>query len=324
MAIELTGLLRSALVCALVCAFLALPACAVDITDTSRYEVRNSPVPVPPPRIKPQKPKTAAATRSKPRQKPQTAKSGAITVTVARGDTVYALGRRYGATPRAIIESNNLRAPFTLRPGQRLRIPAAQMHVVRAGETSYGISRRYGVDLAVLTRSNGIRPPYTLAIGQELKIPGRAAVASVARSTPVARPSSTPPPRSGRGFAWPADGPVISRFGPKPGGLHNDGINIKVPRGASVKAADAGIVAYAGDELEGFGNLILLRHAGGWVTAYAHNDRILVRRGERVERGQVVARAGTTGNAIEPQLHFEIRKGVRAVDPLRYLSRRAG
>ena len=320
MAIELTGLLKSVLVCA----FIALPACAVDITDTSRYEVRNSPVPVPPPRIKPQRPESVAAAQSKPRPKPQAAKPGAITVTVARGDTVYALSRRYGASPRAIIESNGLRAPFTLRPGQRLRIPAARIHIVRAGETSYGISRRYGVDLAVLTRSNGIRPPYTLAIGQELKIPGRAVAAAETKPAPAAPMSSAPPPRSGRGFAWPADGPVISRFGPKPGGLHNDGINIKVPRGASVRAADAGIVAYAGDELEGFGNLILLRHAGGWVTAYAHNDRILVRRGERVERGQVVARAGTTGNAIEPQLHFEIRKGVRAVDPLRYLSPRAG
>ena len=324
MAIELTGLFRSALVCAMGCAFLALPACAVDITDTSRYEVRNSPVPVPPPRIKPQKPKTVATTRARPRQNPPAAKPRGITVTVARGDTVYALGRRYGATPRAIIETNRLRAPFTLRPGQRLRIPAARIHVVRAGETSYGISRRYGVDLAVLTRSNGIRPPYTLAIGEELKIPGRAAATSAAKQPPVSPPSSVPPPRSGSGFAWPADGPVISRFGPKPGGLHNDGINIKVARGTSIKAADAGIVAYAGDELEGFGNLILLRHAGGWVTAYAHNDRILVRRGQRVERGQVVARAGTTGNAIEPQLHFEIRKGVRAVDPLRYLSRKAG
>lgn len=324
MAIELTGLPKSAAVCALVCAFLALPACAVDITDTSRYEVRNSPVPVPSPRIKPQRPKSVAAAQTKPRPKPQAAKARAITVTVARGDTVYALGRRYGATPRAIIQTNKLRAPFTLRPGQRLRIPAARIHVVRAGETSYGISRHYGVDLAVLTRSNGIRPPYTLAIGQELKIPGRAVGTAAAKPAPAAPPSSAPPPRSGSGFAWPADGPVISRFGPKPGGLHNDGINIKVPRGASVKAADAGIVAYAGDELEGFGNLILLRHAGGWVTAYAHNDRILVRRGERVERGQVVARAGTTGNAIEPQLHFEIRKGVRAVDPLRYLNRKAG
>ncbi|MBM3542503.1 MAG: M23 family metallopeptidase, partial [Alphaproteobacteria bacterium] len=105
-------------------------------------------------------------------------------------------------------------------------------------------------------------------------------------------------------------------------GLRNDGINISAPRGTPVRAAEGGIVAYAGNELRGFGNLILVRHADGWVTAYAHTEDILVRRGERVERGQEIARVGRSGGVADPQLHFEIRKGGEPVDPIAHLAER--
>jgi murein DD-endopeptidase MepM/ murein hydrolase activator NlpD len=128
-----------------------------------------------------------------------------------------------------------------------------------------------------------------------------------------------PGPRGGERFLWPVKGKVISSFGPKKGGLNNDGINIAAPEGASVVAADNGVVAYAGNELRGFGNLLLIRHADGWVTAYAHNEKLLVKRGEKVKRGQTVAQIGRTGNVSAPQLHFEIRRGTDPVDPLKYL-----
>jgi murein DD-endopeptidase MepM/ murein hydrolase activator NlpD len=128
-----------------------------------------------------------------------------------------------------------------------------------------------------------------------------------------------PPPRSGRAFAWPVRGNVISGFGSKPGGLQNDGINIAAARGAPVRAADAGVVVYAGNELKGFGNLLLLRHADGWMTAYAHLDEIGVERGQQVQRGQVVARVGQSGGVTSPQLHFEVRRGTRPVDPKDHL-----
>ena len=114
-------------------------------------------------------------------------------------------------------------------------------------------------------------------------------------------------------------GKLLSTFGPKPGGLHNDGINIAVKIGANIRAAENGVVAYSGNELRGFGNLLLLRHSGGWVTAYAHNDRLLVKRGDRVNRSQVIAKAGSSGSVKTPQLHFEIRKGATAVNPQRHL-----
>jgi murein DD-endopeptidase MepM/ murein hydrolase activator NlpD len=127
--------------------------------------------------------------------------------------------------------------------------------------------------------------------------------------------------RTGKGrFIWPVSGRVVSGYGPKGEGLHNDGINISAPRGAQVRAAGAGVVAYAGNELRGFGNLLLIRHAGGWVTAYAHNAKLLVRRGQKVSQGQLIARVGSTGSVIKPQLHFEIRRGRRAINPARQLA----
>lgn len=114
-------------------------------------------------------------------------------------------------------------------------------------------------------------------------------------------------------------GTVISKFGVIAKGRNNDGINIKAPLGAAVKAADAGTIAYAGNELKGFGNLILIKHSGGWITAYAHNDRLLVRKGQKVRKGEKIATVGSTGGVSSPQLHFEIRAGKKAVNPLSYL-----
>ncbi len=122
------------------------------------------------------------------------------------------------------------------------------------------------------------------------------------------------------GFIWPADGRVISKFGTTADGLRNDGINIGAPAGAPVRAAREGVVAYAGNQLKGFGNLILLRHDNGFITAYAHNQSLLVAKGDKVKRGQVIARIGSTGNVAKPQLHFEIRKGESPVDPMAYLA----
>ncbi|MDP6574463.1 MAG: LysM peptidoglycan-binding domain-containing M23 family metallopeptidase, partial [Rhodospirillales bacterium] len=201
--------------------------------------------------------------------------------------------------------------------------------------TLYGVSRLYGVDSYALARANGIGAPYTVRVGQELAIPtAKVASARVERVAPVARAApaprrppakappravSRPPARSGAGFRWPVKGRVISAFGPRTKGLHNDGINIAAPPGAPVGAAENGVVAYAGNEIRGFGNLLLIKHSGGWISAYAHNAELLVRRGDRVERGQVIAKIGSSGNVTTPQLHFELRRGKRAVDPRAHL-----
>lgn len=117
-------------------------------------------------------------------------------------------------------------------------------------------------------------------------------------------------------FRWPARGRIIQGF--RSGA--NDGINIALPEGTSVKAAESGVVAYAGSELKGYGNLVLIRHPNGYVSAYAHNGAVAVKRGETVKRGQTIAKSGQSGNVASPQLHFELRKGSTPVDPTGYLA----
>ncbi|HTY69807.1 MAG TPA: peptidoglycan DD-metalloendopeptidase family protein [Alphaproteobacteria bacterium] len=148
--------------------------------------------------------------------------------------------------------------------------------------------------------------------------PVAAEPASLTTIEPPAAPDEAAPAHGGR-FLWPVHGTVVSDFGSKPGGLQNDGINIAATRGTAIHAADAGVVVYAGNELRGFGNLLLLKHHGGWVTAYAHAEELLVHRGDEVRRGQVVARVGSTGGVATPQLHFEVRKGSRPLNPRDYL-----
>jgi len=146
-----------------------------------------------------------------------------------------------------------------------------------------------------------------------------------ASATPNSSGTSTdqlpqPDPMSGNSFRWPVQGRIISEFGTKPDGGHNDGIDLAVPQGTSVKAAENGVVAYAGDELKPYGNLILIRHSNNWVSAYAHNEELLVKRGDKVRRGQVIAKAGKTGAVSQPLVHFELRKGSRPIDPTKYMA----
>jgi len=147
-----------------------------------------------------------------------------------------------------------------------------------------------------------------------------ATTAGTAAATQLAAVTPASPAATGNGqFGWPVQGQVISKYGATADGLRNDGINISAPAGAPVVAAADGVVAYAGNELRGFGNMILIRHPDGWVTAYAHNQSLAVKKGDTVKRGQTIARVGQTGNVTAPQLHFEIRKGTSAQDPMKYL-----
>ena len=262
----------------------------------------------------------------RPREEATPARPAVDQIVVARGDSLYAIARRHKASIRAVIVANGLEPPYVLKVGQRLRLPPSRTYVVRPGDTVYAVSRRFVIDMGTLVRINGLTPPYVIAVGQRLHIPGAAAAETPPpprgnRVAVIVDPDAPPPPRAGGTFVWPVEGRLISEFGPKPGGLHNDGVNIATDLGVVVHAAENGIVAYAGNELRGFGNLVLIRHADGWVTAYAHNDALLVARGEQVRRGQAIARVGATGGVERPQLHFEVRKGIRAVDPLLYLSK---
>lgn len=306
---------------AAICAVLTVGACLApdrpywDIRPV--HHVRNSPVPVPWPEMKPRPPARHAA-RPVSRSAP-VAVDNTHTVRVDRGDTVYGIARSQGVSLSDLIVLNGLEPPYTLAVGQRLQVPGARMHVVRRGETAFAIAQMHDVGLDELAAANRLRPPYTLHPGQSLAIPSsRAEEVEVAARAPRNLPS---PPRSAGGFDWPTTGVIVSGYGPKEGGLRNDGVNIAAPGGTKVLAADSGVVAYAGDGIRSFGNLVLIRHDNGYVTAYGHNSELLVARGDRVQRGQAIARVGSTGSVAEPQLHFEIRKGRQAVDPMRLLPR---
>jgi murein DD-endopeptidase MepM/ murein hydrolase activator NlpD len=357
------------------------------------------------------------------------------TVTVAKGDTLYDIARRYDVPIRLIAARNGLQPPYALTIGQMLILDPPRIHRIAAGETLDSIAARYGVPRAAIADVNELRAPYQLAVGQDVWIPDPFTVAA-AQPTPRAatpapavpreapRPQSPPivtsslppppgaaalpgspgapkvesvplktpegepvpvvinppqpdsvalanrqaaaaalpdarpvppaplprppavtdlPPQSAAPpappaeavaaiapapvppavptFVWPVKGRVISGFGPAGKGLHNDGINIAAPLGTQVRAAEGGVVAYAGSELKGFGNLLLIKHDNGLTTAYAHNDKLLVARGDVVRQGQVIATVGKSGGIDAPQLHFEVRRGTQAVDPQGYLKR---
>jgi murein DD-endopeptidase MepM/ murein hydrolase activator NlpD len=235
-------------------------------------------------------------------------------IIVNKGDTVYGISRKYGVSVRSLISLNNLNAPYLLKEAQSLNLPVGSVYTVVKGDTVYGVSRKNDVLMNELVLANNLQEPYVLSVGQKLNIPIRIETNNVTQM--VVAPS---PQISGKGFMWPLRGKVISAYGPKQAGLHNDGVNISAPLGSSVLASENGVVVHVDNKLKGYGNLLLIKHHDGWVTAYAHNDKILVKKGQTVHRGQVVANVGRSGRVSQPQLHFEMRKGSRAVNPSLYL-----
>lgn len=252
---------------------------------------------------------------------------------VATGDTVTGIARMYGVPASQLVSTNKLSAPYGLKEGQVLRIPAAIKPAVTASAatTSAGASAKP----AATTAATQAAPPVTSAPPQPLPpetarvypppqtttpaatAPTTHAKVSAAAKAPASMVSTGP--ASAQGFVWPVRGKIISSYGPKPGHLHNDGINIAAPRGAAIAAAADGTVTYVGDGLASYGNLVLIRHGNGLVTAYAHLDRVHVARGDVVKRGQAIGTVGSTGTVANPQLHFEVRKGIESLNPAKYL-----
>jgi murein DD-endopeptidase MepM/ murein hydrolase activator NlpD len=221
---------------------------------------------------------------------------------VAAHETLNSIAHSYRKPVAVIARANNLAANAKVKPGERITIPDMKEASATPGRTEASVSQPMSsVAMAEPSQTARVMEPAPTMSSQD-------AVKS-------AEPAGSLP-----GFRWPVRGRVIAAFGPKPNGVQNDGINLAVPEGTPIKAAEEGVVAYAGSELKGYGNLVLVRHPNGFVTAYAHASDILVKRGETVKRGQVIAHAGQTGSVTSPQLHFEIRKGATPVDPSQYLS----
>lgn len=259
-------------------------------------------------------------------------------VTVREGDTVYALAARYGVPPTSIISDNQIGPPYSIFSGQQLRLTPQRTHVVGPEDSIYSISQRYAVSQYQLAEANGLDVPFELRVGQRLILPARQDF-SVLDSTPdvdattvaalapkvVEVPANVPRKRfvapSGTGaFRWPVEGEVITEFGPAARGVHNDGVNIAALEGAAVRASARGTVAFVGLEIKSFGTLVLVKHDGGIITAYAHLGDVMVREGDVIEAGQQIATVGLSGKVDTPQLHFEIRKSREPVDPRKLIA----
>ncbi len=273
---------------------------------------------------------------------PTPAKPGVSTAThtVVAGDTLYGIARRYGVTVRELVAINGLPSAEAIHLGQTLKLRSDGRPATVTAATQ-----------AAKPTIPGAQPTRVASLDAKARIPVQAPAAPKAAEPPLADTSGAPAvpavptvpvikggnddaaaanaaidraadagSKTGTEFRWPVRGRIIAGFGTKPNGEKNDGINLAVPEGTAVKAAEAGTVIYAGNELEGYGNLILVRHADGWVSAYANNKDLAVKRGDKVRRGEVIAHAGMSGAVSSPQVHFELRKGAKPVNPLDYLA----
>ncbi len=197
----------------------------------------------------------------------------------------------------------------------------ATTHLVKKGETLALIGRTYGVDYRKIAKRNGIKKPYTIYVGQRLVIRGSHALVGNQSNKPPKSPTVASLSTKNFKLIWPVQGRFSSKFGPRKGRMH-DGIDIAAKVGTRIVAAASGEVVYADNKLTGYGNLIIIRHNSKMFTAYAHNDRNLVSRGDKVKQGQQIATVGETGRVTGPHVHFELRRGETAIDPIPYLPKR--
>lgn len=272
-------------------------------------------------------------------------------IKVARGDTLYSISRQYSVPVNDLAVMNGMSAPFTLSVGQTLHVPDLSVH--KAEPVKPATTSTKAADKKVETKTASDKKPAITKTDkktvqkelvkkaeskkaaqkktetkkpepkkQESKQPAKKTEAKTEKPTPKSTPKNEKiAARSSSKFSWPVRGTILSHYGAKTGGLYNDGINISAALNTSVVAAENGVVAYAGNEVRGMGNLIIIQHADGWMTVYAHMNSMNVRRGARVTVGQKIGAVGKTGKVTSPQLHFEIRKGTKAYNPINYLKK---
>lgn len=246
---------------------------------------------------------------------------------VQAGDSLYRIARQHDVRVADLQRANGITNPRQLKPGMTLRVPGSGADAPSTLASAHHASERERPEpeapraIQSATQPTVINSERRVAALNTGRVTDATPVAPADIAKPVQTVAVTPSQIGTNTLRWPSKGKVLSGFGQRTDGTHNDGINIAVPKGTEVHASADGEVAYAGSELKGYGNLILLRHDNGWVTAYAHADQLLVKRGDKIRRGDVIAKAGSTGQVDQPQLHFELRQGSKPVDPLPYLDR---
>ena len=230
--------------------------------------------------------------------------------TVQEGETLGGIANRANVPAAVIAAANGLVEPYNVRVGQVLQIPRQRVHVVKDGDTGFGIAHRYGVPFQNIAIANGLEEPYALRTGQRLIIP------AVLKAPPAPQA-----PRDEPYFRWPHDGKVMAGFSLKEDGTGHDGLDIKAGMGDMVRASASGTVVFA-DNASRFGRLVVIDHGNGWRTRYGHLSRITVKLGDVVKTGERIGLAGDAGVATRPELHFEIMRNNKRVDPKAKLPQR--
>lgn len=288
--------------------------------------------------------KTTSVTKSEP--KANTKKQSVQTttrvdlqnITVEPGDTLYSLSRRYAVPVNDLAVMNNLSAPFALYSGQKLKVP--DLHVF--ANTGVETKKSEKTQVAKTAKNETLKPDKKTQANNNTQPKKSTADTSKQKEQTKIKKTAEPKTkmqekqkissdpnkklpkiaaRSSSKFSWPVRGKILSHFGSKSNGLFNDGINIGASHGTAVMSAENGVVAYAGNEVKGMGNLVIIQHSDGWMTVYAHMNSLSVRRGTKVSVGQKIGTVGQTGKVDKPQLHFEIRKGTKAYNPSSYLKK---
>jgi murein DD-endopeptidase MepM/ murein hydrolase activator NlpD len=262
--------------------------------------------------------------------------------TVKKGDSLYGLAIQMKVPFAELQQVNGIADVRKVRPGAVLKVPSSALATLPSGAQPSvatatvepaikvppaAVAKEVQATVQTTTRPvllNGDKS--VAAVEPAQSDAGTSGAGGAAPTTPVEKgPQVAAAGQAGTAVAgklrWPAKGKVIGSFGPRPDGTHNDGVNLSVPLGTDVHAAEGGTIAYAGSELKGYGNLILVRHDNGWITAYAHNEELLAKRGDKVKRGQVIAKAGKSGQVDAPQVHFELRQGSKPVDPTPFMEK---
>ena len=256
--------------------------------------------------------------------------------TVNKGDNLYLISKKYNVTISKLIKFNNIDSPYKIFPSQKIFIPKKRTHIVEKGDTLYSISRKYRTDVFTVSRFNNLKNANQIYTNQKLIIPDhferkkkivrklKKKETKKVKKKIIAKKDNNKKKVSkvtfNQKFIWPVEGKILSKYGSNDPGFFNDGINIESVSGKDVKASSAGEIVYSGNEIPGYGNLVLIKHSRNWITAYAHLNKIYKRKGTLVKKGESIGAVGNSGNVKIPQLHFEIRKGKEAVDPLKYLS----
>jgi len=236
----------------------------------------------------------------------------------AAGDTLMNISRRNHISVQELARANNLPVTAQLKIGDRITVPSPAKTLAVAQPAQQ--ATRTAAAAALQPSPAATKPVMTAAVEPVQKARMATETKEIEQAHAQSSVKTAEATNALPTFRWPVRGRVIAGYGAKTNGKQNDGINVAVPEGTPVKAAEDGVVAYAGNELKGYGNLILVRHANGYVTAYAHASELEVKRGDTIKRGQVIAKSGQTGDVGSPQLHFEIRKGSSPVDPIQFLN----